>query len=97
MLSQPSTNSRVLVTRVNGFIGAHVANQFLQAGYAVLGTSRKVAKAQRFKDVFSQYGEDKFQIVELADLEDEGAFDELVKRKYLSVWNNAIRLDTLVT
>jgi nucleoside-diphosphate-sugar epimerase len=77
-----STNSRVLVTGVNGFIGAQVANAFLEAGYTVIGTSRKPAKAQKLKDFFRKYGEDKFEVAEVADLEDEGAFDDLVKRNY---------------
>ncbi|KAI8577983.1 hypothetical protein K450DRAFT_249358 [Umbelopsis ramanniana AG] len=75
-----STNSRVLVTGVNGYIGAQVANAFLEAGYSVIGTSRKAAKAQKLKDFFRKFGEDKFEVAEVADLEDEGAFDDLVKR-----------------
>ncbi|ORX56791.1 NAD(P)-binding protein [Hesseltinella vesiculosa] len=72
--------SRVLVTGVTGYIGAHVAHQFLKAGYVVIGTTRKVANAETLKNQFeSEFGQGKFEIAEVADIETEGVFDELVK------------------
>jgi len=69
----------VLVTGVTGYVGANVADQFLQAGYTVVGTSRKAAKAKAIKEYFSKYGAGKFEIFEAGDLEKEGVFDEAVK------------------
>ena len=71
--------SHILVTGVTGFIATHVANQFLKAGYKVTGTARSQAKADALKDVFSEYGSDKFNVIITGDLEKEGAFDEAVK------------------
>lgn len=72
-------HTRVLVTGVTGFIGAHVADQFLQAGYTVVGTSRKAHKADKVKQYFlNKYGE-RFEVYESGDIEQEGAFDNAVK------------------
>ncbi|KAI8581784.1 hypothetical protein K450DRAFT_231173 [Umbelopsis ramanniana AG] len=71
--------SNVLVTGVTGFIAAHVANQFLKAGYSVTGTARSQAKADSILALFADYGSDKFKVVITGDLEKEGAFDEAVK------------------
>lgn len=82
MSSELTPGSHILVTGVTGFIGAHVTDQFLKAGYSVIGTSRKASRAQKVKDYFDQkYGAGKFEVAEVGDLEDEGAFDDLVKRK----------------
>ena len=71
--------SRILVTGVTGFIGAHVADQFLQAGYVVVGTTRKAHKADKLKQYFlNKYGK-KFEVYESGDIEQEGAFDNAVK------------------
>ncbi|KAL7953601.1 putative NAD dependent epimerase/dehydratase [Trichoderma compactum] len=57
--------SWVLVTGVNGFVGTHVAKQFLEHGYKVRGTVRDV----------SLYP----WLVVTADLETDNAFEEAVK------------------
>ncbi|GAB5587557.1 hypothetical protein Unana1_02457 [Umbelopsis nana] len=70
----------VLITDITGFIGAHIGEQFLKAGYTVIGTSRKASRAQKLKDYFTgKYGAGKFEVAEVGDLEDAGAFDDLVK------------------
>ncbi|KAI8064231.1 hypothetical protein BC940DRAFT_306485 [Gongronella butleri] len=70
----------VLVTGVNGFIGAQVADQFLKAGYTVIGAARTAAKAQPALDHFtSVYEEGRFSIVEIPDIQVDGAFDNAVK------------------
>lgn len=73
-----SPGSWVLVTGVNGFIASHVADQLLAAGYKVRGSVRNADKAKWMYDVFSPYGKGNFELVEIADLTVEGAFDEAV-------------------
>jgi uncharacterized protein YbjT (DUF2867 family) len=72
--------SRVLVTGATGYIGTHVVDQFLQAGYVVIGTSRSAAKAENIRKYFDEkYGPGKFEIYEAGDLQEEGVFDGAVK------------------
>ncbi|GAB5587558.1 hypothetical protein Unana1_02458 [Umbelopsis nana] len=59
---------------VTGYIGTHVANEFLKAGYVVEGTSRTASKAEAVKTYFDKtYGAGKFEIFEA------GFFDDAVK------------------
>lgn len=72
--------STVLVTGVNGYIASHVADQLLQAGYKVRGTSRSKDKTTWLYELFDKkYGAGKFEAVEVADMIHDGAFDEAVK------------------
>jgi uncharacterized protein YbjT (DUF2867 family) len=71
--------STVLVTGVNGFVGAHVADQLLQQGYKVRGTVRDAVKHQWLTDLFSQkYGKDEFELITVKDMREPGAFDDAV-------------------
>jgi nucleoside-diphosphate-sugar epimerase len=71
--------STVLVTGVNGFVGAHVADQLLQQGYRVRGTVRDASKHQWLADRFSQkYGKEKFELFTVQDMSEPGAFDNAV-------------------
>lgn len=80
MVSPIQQDARVLVTGATGYVGASVADQFIQAGYVVVGTSRTAAKAEALKKFFdSKYGAGKFEIYETGDLAKEGAFDGAVK------------------
>jgi uncharacterized protein YbjT (DUF2867 family) len=77
-------NSVVLVTGVNGFIGSHVADQLLLAGYRVRGTARKVSKADSLKAFWeNKYGPGKVEIVEVPEIGTKGAFDEAVNGMFL--------------
>lgn len=68
--------SLVLVTGVNGFIGSHVADQLLLAGYRVRGTVRSESKGEWVKELFDKkYGEGKVEIVIVANMSQAGAFD----------------------
>ena len=72
--------SIILVTGVNGFIGSRVADQLIQAGYIVRGTTRNIAKAAWVKDMFdAQYGGGKFEVVVVEDMAGPGAFEEACK------------------
>ncbi len=70
-------DSTVLVTGINGYIGTHVADQLLLAGYRVRGTVRDEAKAKTVRELFAgKYGEDRIATVIVADMSVPGAFDE---------------------
>lgn len=72
--------SLVLVTGVNGYVGSHIADQLLTAGYRVRGTVRSFQKAAWMDEFFrNKYGEGKFQLVAVPDFTIEGALDEAVK------------------
>lgn len=75
-----SPSSTVLVTGINGFIGSHIADQILRAGYKVRGTARTTEKAADVKKVFDdRYGSGKVEIVAVKDMAQAGAFDEAIK------------------
>ena len=69
--------SLILVTGASGFIGAHVVNEALQAGYKVRGTSRSEEKAEYTKKIFKQNPNYSTAIV--TDVQREGIFDDAVK------------------
>ncbi|KAM0328549.1 hypothetical protein ACHAQA_004956 [Verticillium albo-atrum] len=72
--------STVLVTGVNGFIGSHVANQFLQSGFKVRGTVRDAEKSAWVLNLFrNNYGKDAFELAVVKDMNDESAYDEHIK------------------
>ncbi|KAL8646004.1 MAG: hypothetical protein Q9210_006386 [Variospora velana] len=72
--------SLVLVTGISGYIGSHVADQLLQAGFRVRGTVRDETKGAWVKDMFAgKYGDDRIEIVSIADMRPAGAFDEACK------------------
>lgn len=70
--------SLVLVTGISGFLGAHVVNELLKAGYKVRGTAR-FGKLALVKEGYadSPYKE-KLEIVEINDLV-HGDFTEALK------------------
>lgn len=72
--------STVLVTGANGFIGSHVADQLIQAGYLVRGTSRDTSKTAWMTEMFEKkYGKGKFEATVVRDMAEIGAFDEACK------------------
>jgi len=72
--------SIVLVTGVNGFIGSHVADLLMEAGYRVRGTTRHVSKVQELSALWKQkFGEGKFEVFTVENMAKEGAFDEAIK------------------
>ncbi|KAI9288345.1 hypothetical protein BC943DRAFT_316310 [Umbelopsis sp. AD052] len=80
MVSTIQSGARVLVTGATGYLGAAVAEQFIQEGYIVVGSARTPSKAENVKSFFDKkYGSGKFEIYASGDLEKVGAFDDAVK------------------
>jgi nucleoside-diphosphate-sugar epimerase len=78
MVSRPI----VVVTGISGFIGSHVADQFLVAGYDVRGTTRTIEKGQVIKKALGEkYGDGRVKLFAVSDISADGAFDEVVKGK----------------
>ncbi|KAL3472585.1 hypothetical protein BJX99DRAFT_235214 [Aspergillus californicus] len=74
------SGSWVVISGVSGFIGSHVADQTLAAGYKVRGTARSKQKSRWVEDYFkSKYGSDQFELVDVPDMTADGAFDQAVK------------------
>lgn len=74
------TDSIVLVTGINGYLGSHVADQLLQAGFRVRGTTRALSKASPLKKLWNdKYGPDKVDLVVIEDMAIPGAFDEAIQ------------------
>lgn len=73
-------DSLVVVSGANGYIGSHVVDQLLKAGFKVRGTVREAKKADWVKEyVESTYGPGKFEAVVVPEIGADGAFDEAVK------------------
>lgn len=84
MAAQPEfaipVGSLVVVTGANGFIASHVVDQLLQLGYRVRGTVRSVKRGGWTTEYFNtKYGPNSFELVEVAEMGDPGAFDNAVK------------------
>lgn len=82
-MSTPSAipqGSTVLVTGVNSFIGSHIADQLLLAGYKVRGAARDASKLKWVQDVSDKkYGPGKFEGAVVPNMSAEGAYDEAAK------------------
>lgn len=73
--------SLILITGITGFIASHTALEFLRLGYKVRGTVRDAVKAKWLtEDTFRQYAKSQdLEVVVVADMSLENAFDEAVK------------------
>jgi NAD(P)-dependent dehydrogenase (short-subunit alcohol dehydrogenase family) len=74
-----SKGSWVLVTGINGYIGSHIGDQLLGAGYKVCGAVRSLERAKWLFDLFEPYGKENFKLIEIPDMTAEGALDNAVK------------------
>ncbi|KAF7328348.1 NAD(P)-binding protein [Mycena venus] len=72
------STGKVLVSGANGFIATWVVRTLLEQGFAVRGSVRSAEKCGHLRDIFAAYGE-KFELVVVPDITQEGAFDEAVK------------------
>jgi nucleoside-diphosphate-sugar epimerase len=73
-------DSIVLVTGVNGYIASSIADQLMEAGYRVRGTTRNLSKVQDLSALWDKkFGKDRFEIVTVTDMSQDGAFDEAIK------------------
>ncbi|KAL5334192.1 hypothetical protein BJX70DRAFT_402791 [Aspergillus crustosus] len=71
--------SHVVVSGVSRFVGSHVADQALAAGYKVRGTTCKIHKSAWIKEQFEkEYGPGNFELAEVLDMAADGAFVEAV-------------------
>lgn len=70
----------VLVTGATGYIGSHVVEELLAAGYKVRGTSRTKEKAAYLTDLMDKkFGKDTLEIVEVPDMIADDAYTDAVK------------------
>ncbi|KAJ7448342.1 D-lactaldehyde dehydrogenase [Mycena latifolia] len=74
----PISSGKVLVSGANGFIAAWVIRSLLEEGFSVRGAVRSAMKGIHLCDMFASHG-DKFELVVVPDMAQEGAFDEAVK------------------
>ena len=72
--------SLIVVTGASGFIGSYVVDQALSAGYKVRGTTRRRKKSAWLAEYFDEkHGSGLFELIEVPEMAEEGAFDEVVK------------------
>lgn len=72
--------SAVLITGAAGFIGSHIADQFLKHGYKVRGTTRSPEKNAWISDLFDKrYGPSNFELAAVPDMAEPNAFAQVVK------------------
>ena len=77
--------SLVLVTGANGYIGSHVADQLMTAGYKVRGTARSEAKAKTIAGIFEKrHGKDAFTYTVIEDMGAANAFNQAIKGEWRS-------------
>lgn len=62
--------STILVTGVTGFIGSHIAQQLLDAGYCVVGVTRDANKNSWLNSLFGKYGQGSFTLCEIYNIAD---------------------------
>ncbi|KAF7950565.1 hypothetical protein EAE96_007847 [Botrytis aclada] len=79
-MPQISKGSTVLVTGANGFVGSHVVDQLLQAGYNVVGVVRSHDKGAWLLRYFdSKYGPNRLKLFVVPDLTVQGSLDDAVR------------------
>lgn len=84
------------MTGTSGFIGSHVVDQALAAGYKVRATSRSAETDAWLVDHFNKkWGSGSVDIVEVEDMEAEGAFNDVVKGTYGPLQDAALKYMSL--
>ncbi|CAE6461480.1 unnamed protein product, partial [Rhizoctonia solani] len=69
--------AKILITGVNSYVGAHVAQDLLDRGFTVVGTVRSSAKGDDIARCFLQYG-DRFSYTVVEDISQPEAFDQVL-------------------
>lgn len=69
--------SLILVTGASGYIGSHVVNEALLAGYKVRGTARSQEKCDNTRKTFQNNSD--YSTAVVANFQHDGAFDEAVQ------------------
>jgi uncharacterized protein YbjT (DUF2867 family) len=73
-------DSVVVVIGANGFIGLETCEKLLQAGFKVRGTVRDAEKHSTWMhELFDGKWPNKFELVQVTNFEEKGAFDEAFK------------------
>ncbi|KAJ7436322.1 D-lactaldehyde dehydrogenase [Mycena latifolia] len=72
------SSGKVLVSGASGFVATWVVRSLLEEGFAVRGAVRTESKGTHLQDMFTSYG-NKFELIVVPDMTQEGAFDEAVK------------------
>ena len=71
---------QVLITGANGFLGSHICDQLLLAGYRVRGTVRNTEKQAWLVEYFDKkHGKGKFELAHVPDFTADGCLDEAIK------------------
>lgn len=79
--------STVLVTGVNGFLGSHIADQFLQRGFKVRGTVRDASRNAWLETLFAkEYDATRFELWQIPDMSISGSLDGAAKGRYTVIW-----------
>jgi uncharacterized protein YbjT (DUF2867 family) len=75
-------DSIVVVVGANGYIAVETCEKLLQAGYHVRGTVRDASKHRPWMHkLFDDKWPGKFELVQMQDFEEDGAFDEAFQGK----------------
>jgi nucleoside-diphosphate-sugar epimerase len=80
MSSPLPSGSIVLVTGINSYIGSHVADQLLEAGFNVRGTVRDIRKVGGLLNLWEdKFRKEKVELVIVKDFSAPGAFNVAVQ------------------
>jgi uncharacterized protein YbjT (DUF2867 family) len=76
-------DSIVVVVGANGYMAVETCEKLLQVGYRVRGTVRDVERHQAWMHtLFDKEWPGRFELVQVADFEADGAFDAAFKGTY---------------
>ena len=70
----------ILVTGATGYIGSHVVEELIAAGYKVRATTRAVNKAKFLVDIIGKkFGRNHLEVLEVPDMVAEDAYDVAIQ------------------